>query len=77
MSKILPLGVRNHIEKCSTKYCVDILGNAYLANFFHGGLEKREDRQNALRAYQQAEQHGEDWNPDLFYNRFVCRLWHC
>jgi len=46
-----------------------ILGNAHLANFFNRGLEGKEDKENALRAYQQAEKRGEDWNPDLYYNR--------
>jgi len=49
-----------------------VLGNAYLAQFFQGDAE-REGRgqalQKALKAYQQAEQHGDDSNPDLHYNR--------
>jgi len=45
-----------------------ILGNAYLTNYFVA-VQKLDELQNALKAYNQAEARLEIQNPDLYYNR--------
>lgn len=49
-------------------YCLDVLGNAHLTNFFTNG-EDMEQLTLALKAYTQTERNLKEPNPDLFFNR--------
>eukprot|EP00357_Protocruzia_adherens_P017790 CAMPEP_0114997670 /NCGR_PEP_ID=MMETSP0216-20121206/15039_1 /TAXON_ID=223996 /ORGANISM="Protocruzia adherens, Strain Boccale" /LENGTH=411 /DNA_ID=CAMNT_0002362099 /DNA_START=217 /DNA_END=1452 /DNA_ORIENTATION=- len=54
-----------------------VLGNAHLTNFFNN-MSGPEDLDKAMKAYIQAETHGQSQNPDLHFNRaqVACFLEH-
>ena len=67
--RVTPLAEKKNLDENNGQNWY-VLGNAYLTLFVHSsGVMKQELIKKSYSSYERAEKLGQNFNPDLYYNR--------